>query len=216
VHQVSHLKQLVTYTPTPFLPETIHEKDPSLVDRVGGMEAIEGNIADVGQRQFEIFQSMQRVSCLCSERFTAHSALSKLSQNPKLLEGPDGSMLSDQQRVINEAALSLPSTSHASEERGLALRSEFPPRPSEGQPGDQLMLRPESAQYALTWSEAFELYSLYKQDPQTWTIPKLASEFEVPEQWVQVLLQHVWPPTYVEVEGDVYGVYEVRAFNNLR
>ena len=40
---------------------TIHEKDSSLVDRVDHMETIEGNIADVGQQQFQIFQSMQRV-----------------------------------------------------------------------------------------------------------------------------------------------------------
>ncbi len=179
------------------------------------METIEDNVADVGQKQFEIFQSMQRV-CLWSAWAAACGTYLLVVQNPKLLEGTDGSLLSDQQRVINEAALSLPASAVSSSEHGLALRSSFPPRPSEGQPGDQLVLRPESAEHALTWSEAFELYSLYKQDPQTWTVPKLAREFEVPEEWVQVLLQHVWPPTYVEVEGEVYGVYEVRAFNNLR
>ncbi len=185
------------------------------MDRVGNMESIEGNIADVGQKQFEIFKSMQQVRIRVFSQLPRNIHCHSL-QNPKMLEGPDGSLLSDQQRVINEAALSLPRSSEPSSEHGLTLRSDFPPRPSEGQPGDQLILRPDSAAHALTWSEAFELYSLYKQDPQTWTVPRLASEFEVPEQWVQVLMQHVWPPTYVEVEGDVYGVYEVRAFNNLR
>jgi hypothetical protein len=78
------------------------------------------------------------------------------------------------------------------------------------------MLHPESSDFSLSWAEAFELYTLYKHEPGVWTVARLASEFEVPEEWVQILLQHTWPPTYVEVEGDVYGVYEARSFNNLK
>lgn len=134
-----------------------------------------------------------------------------------MLEGEQGALISDQIRVIEEARLSLPaSTEPAVGVPGELALSAFPPRPSEGGAGDQLVLRPADRAKPLSWTDGFELFQLYKQDPDTWTPAKLAKQFEVPEVWVTALLQHTWPPTYVEADGDVYGVYEVRSFQSMR
>ena len=40
----------------------IHQKDPSLVDRVDTLPEVDREPADVGQQQFQLFQTMQAVS----------------------------------------------------------------------------------------------------------------------------------------------------------
>ena len=134
-----------------------------------------------------------------------------------MLQGEQGALISDQIAVIEEAKLALPASSRASDRSLVEVSdSPFPPRPSEGGAGDQLVLRPPDRAKPLSWTEGFELFQLYRQDPDTWTPAKLSKQFEVPEEWVTALLQHTWPPTYVEADGDVYGVYEVRSFSTLR
>lgn len=195
----------------------IHEKDTQLVQRVEDMPTIHESVPDVGQDQFRIFQAMQAVRCPAGCGNWPGTCTSFPTQDPALLDGPQGALISDQQKVVHESMRSLPpSFEPASEAGGSLVPSPFPPRPSEGGAGDQLVLRPPSRSKALTWTEGFELFQLYRDDPDSWTASKLASHFEVPEEWVVALLQHTWPPTYVEADGDVYGVYELRSFKQLR
>lgn len=52
----------VVHTPSLCAGSALHEKDPSLVDRVDTLPAVDRGVADVGQEQFKIFQAMQAVS----------------------------------------------------------------------------------------------------------------------------------------------------------
>ena len=34
-------------------------------------------------------------------------------------------------------------------------------------------------------------------------------------EWVEVLLEYAAPPIYCSVDGDAYGVYEIRSFDDM-
>ena len=61
----------------------------------------------------------------------------------------------------------------------------------------------------------FELFARHKADPDYWTAERLAVKFETKVEWVAALLQYVSPPMYAQVDGEAYGVYEIRSMHYL-
>ena len=59
-------------------------------------------------------------------------------------------------------------------------------------------------------NELFELFARHRADPAYWTAERLAELYGSRSEWVGVLLEHVAPPIYARVDGDVYGVFAVR------
>jgi hypothetical protein len=152
-------------------------------------------------------------------------------QNPSILDGPRGLELSSQQRAAAEARLLLPSSSEANggalvslddagasgqlvdmvKLRAMIPEGElYPARPAEAGPGDQLILQgvPETLQ--LNRGEILEMFVRHKEDPEVWTAARLAHHYHTDVRWVENLLRYCMGPTVVRVDGDLYGVYDVR------
>lgn len=62
----------------------------------------------------------------------------------------------------------------------------------------------------LNRTELFELYARHRANPQYWDAARLAEAYGTKTEWVAVLLQFVAPPLYARVDGDVYGVFDIR------
>jgi len=98
---------------------------------------------------------------------------------------------------------------------GTVALAPWGPRPSESGPFDQLVLRPAEDALALERNELFELFARHRADPRTWTAARLAAHYACREDWVEVLLEFVAPPVYARVDGDVYGVREIRSIEEF-
>jgi hypothetical protein len=125
-------------------------------------------------------------------------------QNPELLDGPKGPEYSSQIAAMHEARLALPPPSDSSESNSLVpaepkfglLPSQgaakrvphgelFPMRPSETGPGDQLMLNAIDPEEQLDMAQIFEMFSRHKEDPDYWTVARLAEEYFTSESLTQ-------------------------------
>lgn len=119
-----------------------------------------------------------------------------VAQNPELLDGPKGPEYSSQIAAMQEARLALPPPSDASGSNALTpaepkyglLPSQgatkrvphgelFPMRPPETGPGDQLMLNAIDPEEQLDMAQIFEIFARHKEDPEYWTVPRLADEY---------------------------------------
>jgi hypothetical protein len=89
------------------------------------------------------------------------------------------------------------------------------PRPPETSPYDQLMLSSPDEEFMLDRGEVFELFARHKANPQYWTPEKLAELFGTQTEWVKVILEFSAPPVYVQVDGEAYGVYDIRPMEDL-
>jgi hypothetical protein len=85
----------------------------------------------------------------------------------------------------------------------------FPMRPPETGPGDQLVLAGVDVDDQVSMSEMVEMFAKHREDPDHWTPMRLAEHYQTREEWVRALLQYTMAPTFVQVEGDIYGVYDV-------
>lgn len=89
------------------------------------------------------------------------------------------------------------------------------PRPPDSSAYDQLILHPEEEEFALERGEIFELYARHKADPDYWTPERLADKYDTKPEWVEVLLQYASPPLFVQVDGQPYGVFAIRSYQDL-
>ena len=86
----------------------------------------------------------------------------------------------------------------------------FPIRPSESGPRDQLILAGVPTELQLERGQILELFARHREDPEAWTAEKLAEWYHTDPRWVANLLRYCMGPTIVRVDGDLYGVYDVR------
>jgi hypothetical protein len=93
-----------------------------------------------------------------------------------------------------------------------ALVESWGPRPAEGSVYDQLVLSKEGPGKSLLLDrgELFELFARARADPAYWTPEALASFYGTRADWVAALLDSVSPPIFAAVDGDAYGVYDIR------
>ena len=98
---------------------------------------------------------------------------------------------------------------------GTAALAPWGPRPCESGPFDQLVLSPADDAFALERGELFELFARHRADPAHWTAARLAAHYACKKEWVEVLLEFVAPPVYARVDGDVYGVREIRSVEDF-
>jgi hypothetical protein len=98
---------------------------------------------------------------------------------------------------------------------GTVALAPWGPRPCESGPFDQLVLSPADNALALERGELFELFARHRADPARWTAARLAAHYACKREWVEVLLEFVAPPVYARVDGDVYGVREIRSVEDF-
>lgn len=87
----------------------------------------------------------------------------------------------------------------------------WPPRPPASSPYDQLLLYSPDDEFMLERGELFDLFARYRANPTYWTIERLAEVYNTKPEWIKVILQFISPPMYVDVEGEVYGVVDIRS-----
>jgi hypothetical protein len=88
-------------------------------------------------------------------------------------------------------------------------------RPSEGSAYDQLILYHEDEELMLDRNEIFELFARNKANPSFWTPERLADYFNTKVEWVNAILEFTSPPIYADVDGETYGVYEIRGLDEM-
>ena len=88
-------------------------------------------------------------------------------------------------------------------------------RPSEGSAYDQLILYQEDEELMLDRNEIFELFARHKANPIFWTSQRLADYFNTKVEWVNAILEFTAPPIYADVDGETYGVYEIRSLEEM-
>lgn len=89
------------------------------------------------------------------------------------------------------------------------------PRPPDASAFDQLILQPEDDEFALDRGEVFELFARHRADPDYWTPARLAERYFTKPEWVEVLLAYASPPVFANVDGEAYGVYDIRTHDDM-
>ena len=59
-------------------------------------------------------------------------------------------------------------------------------------------------------AEVLEAMRRHEADPVTFSVSELAKRFDVEEELMGYLLKYTKVPTIVQVDNDLYGVYEIR------
>lgn len=89
------------------------------------------------------------------------------------------------------------------------------PPPPQTSPYDQLILNVADDEFTLGRSEMFELFARHKADPGYWTHAKLAEYYGTKEEWVEILMDTVTPPTFAQVDGEQYGVVAIKPTKDM-
>lgn len=77
------------------------------------------------------------------------------------------------------------------------------------------LLSPPRLDNLLDPADVLELYRKHTSDPVQFSAAALARFYDVEEELVQYLLQYARTPVVVSVDGDLYGVYDVRDVEEL-
>lgn len=97
-----------------------------------------------------------------------------------------------------------------------ALVMTHPPRPAEADWSDQLVITYNSDERGMLAQGALlEIFDQVKSDPDTWTPARIALEYNTDSALVEEVLRWCAKPVYVPVDGEAYGVYDVRHLDKM-